>query len=102
MITFKTLTIQELKRDYLNRHGFVFQGGSRSSDKAIEHLCQTLIQHNITKEYPDFVVRLNDTTTAFVYKDDFDGPSFFQTAMIATQMGICQIESLHLVLKNQP
>ncbi len=100
MITFKTLTIEELKRDYINRHGFVFQAGTKSSDKAIEHLCNVLIQHNITKEFPEFVVRLNDTTTAFVYKDDFDGPMFFQKATIATQMGMCQVESLHLVLKN--
>jgi hypothetical protein len=101
MITFKTLSIEELKKDYLNRHGFVFQAGTTSSDKAIEHLCNTLIQHNITKELPDFVVRLNDTTTAFVYKDDFDGPSFFQNAMVATQMGVCRIETLHLALMSQ-
>lgn len=100
MITFKELTIDELKADYLNRHGFVFASGIKSSDKAIEHLCNVLIQHNITKELPDFVVRLNDTAIAFVYKDDFDGPTFFQNATVATHMGICKIESLHLVLKN--
>lgn len=101
MIDYKTLTIQELKKDYINRHGFVFQSGQKSSDKAVEHLCATLIQHNITKEYPEFVVRLSDTITAFIFKDDFDAPLFFQSAMVVTQMGVCNIESLHLFLKSQ-
>jgi len=101
MITFKTLSIAELKKDYMDRHGFVFKGSIKSSDKAVEHLCNTLIQHKITDDYPEFVVRLDDTLTAFVYKGSFDGPSFFQKAMVATQMGICQIESLHLFLKKQ-
>ena len=99
MITYKTLTIEDLKRDYLNRHGFFFKGPQKSSDKAIENLCNTLIQHNITKEFPEFVVRLDDLTTVFVYKDDFDAPPFFHKATIATQMGICQVESIYNVLK---
>jgi hypothetical protein len=101
VITFKTLTIEELKNGYMTRHGFIFQGSQPSSDKAIEHLCNTLIQHNITKDLPEFVVRLSDTITGFVYKNDFDAPSFFHKATIATQMGICNVESLHLFLKNQ-
>jgi hypothetical protein len=100
MITFKTLSIQELKKDYMDRHGFIFQGGTKSSDKAIEHLCNTLIQHKITQNYPEFVVRLDDLTTVFVFNGSFDGPSFFQQATIATQMGVCKIESLHTFLKN--
>jgi uncharacterized circularly permuted ATP-grasp superfamily protein len=101
MIQFKTLTVEELKKDYIDRHGFVFKGGIRSSDKAIEHLCNTLVQHKITTELPEFVVRLDDTLTAFIYNQVFDGPTFFKHAMVATQMGMCQIESLHLFLKNQ-
>lgn len=102
MINYKTLTVQELKKDYSERHGFIFQGPNRSSDKAIEHLCNTLIQHNITKEYPEFVVRLDDLNLVFVYQDDFDAPPFFHKADIATQMGICKIESLSIFLKKQP
>jgi hypothetical protein len=99
MITFKTLTLEELKKDYLGRHGFVFKGPVKSSDRAIEHLCATLIQHKITQNYPEFVVRLNDVTTVFVYEGSFDGPSFFKQADIATQMGVCQIESLYNFIK---
>ena len=51
-------------------------------------------------DYPEFVVRLDDVTTAFVYKGSFDGPSFFKQADIATQMGVCKIESLYNVLKK--
>ena len=100
MITFKTLSVEELKNGYSTRLGFVFQSGIRSSDNSIEHLCNTLIQHNITNEYPEFVVRLNDTTTAFVYNDNFDGPCFFYYANIATQVGICRVESLYNFLNN--
>jgi hypothetical protein len=100
MITFKTLTLEELRKDYLGRHGFVFKGPVKSSDRAIEHLCATLIQHKLTANYPDFVVRLDDLTSVFVYEGSFDGPSFFKNAMVATQMGVCRIESLYNVLNQ--
>ena len=99
MITYKTLTREDLKKDYSTRLGFVFQGPSKSSDKAIEHLCNILIHHVITKELPEFVVRLDDLTTAFIYADDFDGPSFFQHASVATRMGVCKVDSLYNFLK---
>lgn len=100
MINYKTLTKEDLKRDYMDRKGFVFQSPVKSSEKAIEHLCNTLIQYKITTEHPEFVVRLNDNTTAFVYKDSFDSPAFFQQAQIATQMGVANINLLNIFLKN--
>ena len=100
MITFKTLTKDELKKDYSTRLGFVFIGPVRSSDKAIENLCNTLVAHGITKEHPEFVVRIDDSITAFVYKDSFDGQHFFQYANVATQMGICRIQSLYEFFNN--
>lgn len=99
-MNYKTLTKEDLKKDYLDRKGFVFQSPVKSSEKAIEHLCNTLIQHKITNEHPEFVVRLNDNTTAFIFKDNFDSPAFFQKAQIATQMGIAHIELLNIFLKN--
>ena len=99
MITFKTLTKEDLKKDYSTRHGFVFIGPVESSDRAIIHLCDTLIQHKVTKELPEFVVRLDNLTTAFVYRDDFDSPPFFYYADIATRMGICKIDQLCNYLK---
>lgn len=99
-MTFKTLSKEELKQDYSTRHGFVFQSPIKSSDKSIENLCNVLIQHNITKEQPDFITRLDDNTTAFVYKDDFDGPAFFQKADIATQVGVAVITPLYIFINN--
>ena len=100
MINYNTLTKDELKEKYSNRHGFVFKSGVQSSDKAIEHLCNTLVQYKITKELPEVVVKLEPGVTVFVYKDDFDGPAFFQKATIATQVGVCNIDSLYAFLKN--
>jgi hypothetical protein len=99
MITYKDLDINELKKDYLTRHGFVFSSSTNSSDRAILYLCDTLIQHNITKEHPEFVVRLDNVTTAFVYKDDFNAPPFFYYADIMTRTGMCKVEQLYNYLK---
>lgn len=99
MITYKTLTREELRKDYLTRHGFVFSSDRHSCDRAILDLCDTLVQHNITKEHPDFVVRLDDTTTAFVYKDDFDAPPFFYYADIMARTGMCRVQQLYQYLK---
>jgi hypothetical protein len=101
MITYRNMDIVELKKDYSETHGFVFQGPIKSSDKAYEHLCDILINHNITKEHPQFLVRLDEVTTAFVYKNDFDAPTFFHKADVATQMGVCVIEPLCLFLKSK-
>jgi hypothetical protein len=90
----KNIPLEDLKKDYSTRLGFVFRGPTKSSDKAIEHLCNMLIHHNITKEFPEFVTRIDDLNVAFVYKDDFDCPPFFQHAQIAMRMGVCQIFSL--------
>ena len=94
MINYKTLTLEELKKDYSTRHGFVFKSPVKSSDKAIENLCNTLVHHKITNEMPEFVVRLSDSITAFVYKDDFDAPAFFHSATIAMRIGVAEIHAL--------
>lgn len=99
-ITFKDLKIEDLKKDYSTRLGFVFNGPSKSSDKAIEHLCELIIQFRISTEYPEFIVRLDDLNTVFVFRDSFDGPTFFQHAKVATQIGVCNINSLYHFLKN--
>ena len=95
MVNYKTLTLEELKKDYSTRHGFVFKSPIRSSDKAIENLCNTLVHHKITNEMPEFVVRLSDSITAFVYVgDSFDAPLFFHSATIAMQIGVAEIHAL--------
>lgn len=100
MINFQTISIDELCRDYNTRLGFVFYGATPSSDKSIEKLCNTLIQHNITTELPEMVIRVSENNYAVIYKDCFDGPTFFQTSSIAERMGICRVDSLYNVLKH--
>ena len=94
------LTKEDLQKDYSTRHGFVFQSPVKSSDNAIETLCDILIHHKITSEHPEHIVRLAENVTAFVYKDDFNGPQFFQKADMATQIGMCVITPLAIYLSN--
>jgi len=100
MITFKTITFDELKKDYLGRHGFVLQSNQKSSDTAIEDLCNVLIGKEITSEYPEFVTRIDDNTTVFVYKDDFNSPKFCQVAMMANQLRFFVVDTLYRYLTN--
>lgn len=80
MIIFKTLTIEELKKDYSTTHGFVFEAPAPSKDSSVELLCRVLIDKNITKEYPQFVVKLENNVTIYVYDQDFDCPNFMAKA----------------------
>lgn len=97
---FKDLTVEELRADYSTRHGFVFQSNTRSSDGSIENICNVLINKEITSEYPEFIVRLNDTTIAFVYVgDDFNSPKFMYYSTLANRFGFFKVESLVNVLK---
>jgi hypothetical protein len=100
-ILYKTLTVEELKKDYPLNHGFIFQGNTHSPDSSLEKLCNTLITHGVTSEYPQFVVRLDNLTTVFVYGDDFNSPLFCQNSMMANHMGICKSDTLCNFLKNQ-
>jgi len=100
MITFKTLTIEDLKKDYSDRKGFVFQGQTPSSDDSCELLAAVLVQKDITKDQPEFVVKLNDMTFLFVYGDDFDTPKFWQRASGVCQMTNSKVETLYNFLKD--
>lgn len=99
MINFKNISIEDLKKDYSERKGFVFQSPVRSSDQAIENLCNVLIKHDVTKEYPEAVIRINDNTTAFVY-NDFDSPYVFKMGMMGIQLGMFKVETLYNFIKT--
>jgi hypothetical protein len=101
MITYKSLTLEELKSGYINNHGFVFQSNQSSSDDSIKLLCDTLIKHNVTTQYPEFVARLNPNITIFVYGDDFDSPLFCKYSMLGNQLGICVTDTLNTFLNSQ-
>jgi len=97
---FQTLTKDQLKTDYIDRWGFVFISPPFHSDKC-QLIADTLIQYNITKDQPEFIVELDENTKVFVYPLDcqFDGPTLFQKALILRQMGI-QIDILKAYLNN--
>ena len=102
MITYKTLTLNDLKKNYSDRHGFIFQSGQPSSDSAVQNLCDTLIQHNITKHQPEFVTRLDNNTTIFVYPigESFKSGEFFQASQMMRQMGVANIDTLMGFLRD--
>jgi len=80
-------------------HGFVFQSNVRSSEESMQRLCDTIIAKGITSEYPEFVVRINEHTSAFVYLgEDFNAPRFMIYAMIGNQTGYFKVDSLVSVL----
>lgn len=99
-ISIKEVTLEDLRKDYNTRHGFVFKANAKSSDEAIENLCNMLISYGITSELPEFVTRVNEQCTVFVYGDDFDSPTFFQRADMAAMFHRgYQVESLVNALK---
>ena len=102
MINYKSLTIEDLKKDYSDRFGFIFASNVRSSDTAIENLCQTLITHNITDTLPEFVSRDSGNTIVFVYPEDctFKSGEFYHKSQMLRQMGIAQVDTLAGFLKD--
>jgi hypothetical protein len=100
MITFKDLSLEDLKRDFDNQRGFVIQCPQPCSDDSILSLANKLIATNITKVYPEFVVKLDQLTTLFVYTEDFDTPAFCQKAQMAAQVTGSNYETLYNFLKQ--
>lgn len=100
-LVFKQLSIEELKKDYHNTHGFGYQAQGGLTDEQIKKMCDTLISSKITNEYPQFIVRLNDSSILFVYCDVFDMPKFMQMAMIFNHMvpNVGVIDNLFNILK---
>jgi hypothetical protein len=79
---FKTLTIEELKKDYSTRHGFIFGGTAPSKDENVDLVCDSLIKSGITNVKAEFIVKFNPNTFLFVYPEDcsFDSPLLYQRA----------------------
>jgi hypothetical protein len=101
MITYKTLALEDLKKDYSDRHGFIFQAGQPSSDKAIQNLCDTLIQCGIVNNQPEFIMKTNNITM-FVYPENtnFESGQFYQKSQMMMQMGIAKIDTLMGFLRD--
>ncbi len=97
---FKELTVEELRKDYVERKGFVFKADSECSDESIDKLAEAVITKKYSKELPEFVTKLPNHIYVFVYGDDFDTAGFYQRAFfIAGMTGHVQVETLYNALK---
>lgn len=103
MIPEKFLTVPQLKYSYDTRHGFVFKGSSPSSDRAIEDLCRVLVSKKIAETLPEFIVKLNNLTTAFVYPEGsaFESGAFYKAANGNQFFKFWEVDSLAAWLKLQ-
>jgi hypothetical protein len=100
---FKTLTIEDLKKDYASRHGFIFAANAPCKDDKTSLICDTLIKNNITNVKAEFIVKLNTNTYVFVYPEDcsFDSPTLYQKAKhLGMITGGWQFDTLSGFLKD--
>jgi hypothetical protein len=100
---FETLTIEDLKRDYTGRHGFVFVGNSPSNRDGCNKISDAIIQRKICDVPVEFIVELNPTSFVFVYPEDcsFNSPYLYQISTHLSQMmGVFKIDTLMAFLKQ--
>ena len=105
MIEEKTISINDLKYHYDNRHGFVMSLGAASSNSALERMCTHLITQKITDTMPEFVVTSDYRSMIVVYPEgtSFEAPTFYQKAVqLGQATGAWNIELLQVYLKQQP
>lgn len=102
MINFKEISLKQLKNDYSDRHGFIFQARSPCKDISIENMCNTLIEHAYTKEQPEFVTRLNPNTFVVVYAKgiSFKSGEFYQKANHPMLQNVFSVDTLTAFLKE--
>ena len=103
-MTYRTLTIQELKSLYSTRAGFIFQGNAPSSRTSCEKLSQVIKEQHICDYEPDFIVELNPATYVFVYPEDvsFKSGEFYEIAnhLSMATMGMFKVDILTAFLKE--
>lgn len=103
-MTYRNLSIQELKTNYSDRHGFVFSSSVASSRTSCEKLCLQIREKDICKYEPDFINEITPAAHAFVYPEgvSFDSGDFFKYAShkSAEFMGMFKIDSLAAFLKD--
>ena len=100
----KTLSIQELKDGYTDRHGFVFIGNAPSSINSCDRVSAALIKAQYTESQVEFVVQLNPNTYIYVYPEgvSFNMPKFLENSNRGSFMfgGVWQIIALQVFLKT--
>lgn len=103
IMEFKILTIEDLKRDYSNRHGFVFVGNAPSNRDGCDKVNTSLKNGGYTTVDIEFVVELNPVTFIFVYPNgiSFNSPDFYFKALgIGRRTGLWQLDTLTAFLQT--
>jgi hypothetical protein len=103
-VTYKNLSLEDLKSLYSERHGFVFIGSAPSSKESCEKLSKQIREAGLCEYEPDFVNELNPLTYAFVYPEgvSFHSSDFYEFSKHASMMvmGMFKIDALAAFLKN--
>lgn len=103
-MTYKNLSLEDLKSLYSERHGFVFIGSAPYKRSSCERLSNQIKDAGLCQYEPDFINELNPTTCAFIYPEDvsFHSGDFFEFSKHASMMvmGMFKIDTLAAFLKN--
>jgi hypothetical protein len=102
-MTYRNLTIAELKSLYSTRPGFIFQGNTPSSRSSCEKLSKVIKEQKCCDYEPDFIVELDPATYVFVYPEgaSFKSAAFYEFAQEASMMtaGMYRLDILTAFLK---
>jgi hypothetical protein len=99
----KSITIQELKDQFSDRHGFVFIGESPSDPKKCELAAQLIREYKYSETLPEFIGQLDARTFAFVYPEgsSMDMPALLN---VSRHVGLItkafELDALSAWLKN--
>lgn len=76
----RNITIEELKKDYSDRHGFIFKGAADCDAKTCETAAEGIKTKGYTEDLPEFVGQIDNRTFAFVYpeRSSFSTPAFLE------------------------
>ena len=98
------MSVQDLKRDYTGRHGFIFQGAGPCDPRKCELVAAAVKANSYTDSMPEFVVSLNEQTFAFVYSEtcNFEsGPFYKDTRQVCAMLGAFNIDILTAFLNER-
>ena len=102
-MNFKDISIQELKQNYSERHGFIFAANAPCNRNNCDKMAEVIKNKGFTDSLPEFCVELNNQTFVFVYPPqcEFQSGPFLQTAK-HTEMafGMYRIDILSAFLKE--
>lgn len=104
-MTFKTLTIEELKKDYMDRHGFVFNSSNACDNSNCDKVANSILSTGCSDVLPEFVVELSPSSFVFVYPQGcyFQSGRFYNLCKNLTGFtrGLFEVDTLAAYLKER-